>query len=180
VSSGGFDFVQSGGVASSTVILAGGNATVMLGGTVVDSIVSSGGIQTVSSGGTLSGATLSGGFLEIQSGGTAGTSMIGFGTLGGTLELDDSQHFNGVISGFGVPGGIDLTDISYGSGTTVGYSGDNTGGILTVTDGSHTATLSLLGQYVVANFAIQSDGHGGTLVVDPPVADQSLLYNVPV
>jgi len=136
---------------------------------------SSGGSEVVSSGGTLSGATLSGGLLEIQSGGTAGTSTIGFGTLGGTLELDDSQHFNGVISGFGVPGGIDLTDISYGSGTTVGYSGDISSGTLTVSDGLHTATLHLLGQYIAANFAIQSDGNGGTLVTDPPVADQSLL-----
>jgi len=128
-----------------------------------------------------SGATLSGGFLEIRSGGTAGTSQINFttgGTGGGTLQLDDSVHFNGVISGFGVPGGIDLRDISFAnSGFSLGYSGDTSSGILTVTDGTNTAQIHLLGQYVAGNFTAQTDGNGGTLITDPPVVGQYSLYN---
>jgi len=42
-------------------------------------------------------------------------------------------------------------------------------GTLTVTDGTHTAKLAMLGQYVLGNFHIANDGHGGTLVSDPPV-----------
>jgi hypothetical protein len=38
-----------------------------------------------------------------------------------------------------------------------------------VTDGSHTATLTLLGQYSAANFSLSSDGVGGTLIKDPAV-----------
>jgi hypothetical protein len=45
-----------------------------------------------------------------------------------------------------------------------------TSGTLAVTDGTHVARLRLLGQYVTANFHVQSDGHGGTYVSDPPVA----------
>ncbi len=122
----------------------------------------------------LIGATLSGGSLEIQSGGIAGTSQINFttgGTVGGTPQLDDSVHFSGTISGFGVPGNIDLRDIAFGSATTLGFSeaGDNLSGTLTVSDGTHTANIILLGQYATGNFTKQSDGNGGTLITDPPL-----------
>jgi len=38
-----------------------------------------------------------------------------------------------------------------------------------VTDGTHTARLVMLGNYVAANFHLANDGTGGTLVFDPPV-----------
>jgi hypothetical protein len=118
----------------------------------------------------LSGATLNGGLIEIMSGGSAGTSELDFAaSAGGTLQLDDSVHFGGIISGFGVPGGIDLRDIAFGTGTTLGYSDSGGSGTLTVQAGSATATINLIGQYVQANFHIQADGYGGTLVTDPPV-----------
>ena len=62
-----------------------------------------------------------------------------------------------------------MADIAFGSGTTLGYSGNSSSGTLSVTDGSHTANILLLGQYVAGNFNIASDGTGGTLVTDPPV-----------
>ena len=37
-------------------------------------------------------------------------------------------------------------------------------GTLTVTDGVHTASIQLLGQYTASEFATASDGHGGTLI----------------
>jgi hypothetical protein len=56
--------------------------------------------------------------------------------------------------------------IEYASGNT-----SNTSGTLTVTDGgAATANIALLGTYVAGQFHITSDGHGGTLVTDPPVA----------
>jgi hypothetical protein len=134
-------------------------------------VLSSGGYGLVFSGGIVSGATLSGGELEFQSSGTAGSSTLGFAG-GGTLKLDDSAHFssNTVISGFGVPGSIDLADVLFSSsGMTLGYSGNTLSGTLTVGDGTHTAHLALLGNYVVGNFHMANDGNGGTLVTDPPV-----------
>jgi hypothetical protein len=44
-----------------------------------------------------------------------------------------------------------------------------------VNDGTHTANLLLLGQYAAAQFAMSSDGHGGTLIADPPVPQQPML-----
>ena len=86
---------------------------------------------------------------------------------------DDSQNFDGQISGFGIPGAIDFADIAFGAQTTLGFTEapGNTSGTLTVSDGTHTAAILLLGQYLAANFNMASDGHGGTLVTDPPLPD---------
>ena len=53
--------------------------------------------------------------------------------------------------------------------STIGYAAnaDNSGGILTLGDvaQTHSVSLALLGQYAAASdFAVASDGHGGTLV----------------
>jgi autotransporter passenger strand-loop-strand repeat protein len=169
--------VGTGGVASGTMVSAGGQAFVF--GSAVGDTINSGGGEYVSSGGVLNGATLNGGFLEIRSGATAGTGVIGFTSAGGILQLDDSQHFNGAISGFGIPGDIDLRDIAFGPSTTLGYSGNTTSGILTVQDGTHTASIHLLGQYVAGNFKLSNDGAGGTLVTDPPFFDPVLPTGIP-
>jgi autotransporter passenger strand-loop-strand repeat protein len=166
VLNGGTDVVAIGGVGSGTTISAGGETFVY--GSATGSIVASGGVELVQAGGTLNGATLSGGLIDIRSGSTAGTSQINFTSAGGTLQLDDSQHFNGVISGFGVPGGIDLTDIAF-SGATLGYTNNVNSGVLTITNGANVATIQVLGQYVQANFNLSNDGNGGVLVTDPPV-----------
>jgi hypothetical protein len=42
------------------------------------------------------------------------------------------------------------------------------GGTLHVTDGTHTANIALLGNYMASVFVAGSDGHGGTAVTDPP------------
>jgi hypothetical protein len=49
-------------------------------------------------------------------------------------------------------------------------SGANASGTLTVSGGGHVAHIALLGQYVQGNFHSASDGMGGTLITDPPVA----------
>jgi hypothetical protein len=38
---------------------------------------------------------------------------------------------------------------------------------LKVTDGVHTANITLLGQYSASSFAMASDNDGGTLIEDP-------------
>src|SRR5215813_9893880 len=65
---------------------------------------------------------------------------------------------------------LDLADIALGSNTTLGYvaNSNNTGGTLTVSDGTHTANIALLGQYMAASFVMATDGSGGTLIHDPP------------
>ena len=60
-----------------------------------------------------------------------------------------------------------------GAGATIAYSGNNSPGTLTVSDGTHTASIALLGNYSLANFTASSDGHGGTSVIDPPLPQAS-------
>jgi trimeric autotransporter adhesin len=45
-----------------------------------------------------------------------------------------------------------------------GANAAGTGGTLTLGDGTHWASLSLLGQYAAAGFAIGADATGGGLV----------------
>jgi hypothetical protein len=68
---------------------------------------------------------------------------------------------------------LDLADIAFGSGTTRSFVEDASGksGMLSVTDAVNTASITLLGQHMAANFNLASDGHGGTLVTDPTMTD---------
>src|SRR5216683_1134605 len=78
---------------------------------------------------------------------------------------------------------FNLSNPSFGANATLGYSanGDNAGGALPVSDGMHTASLALVGQYAAAGFATASDQGGGTIVTDTPAqgggSDPNLLTN---
>jgi len=104
---------------------------------------------------------------------------------GGTLQLDASASFarDAVsIAGFGGNDVLDLQDILHDAAhtTTLAYSpinpgfGGSTSGTLTVSDGTHTASLLLFGQYSASSFVVQGgDGNGGTLIAD---AHQTAMY----
>jgi len=40
--------------------------------------------------------------------------------------------------------------------------------MLTVTGGAQVAKINLTGDYLTSTFTLSSDGHGGTVVTDPP------------
>lgn len=88
----------------------------------------------------------------------------------GALTLDASTQFAGTVSGLAPGNYLDLPDLGFGAASTLGYAPNsgNTGGALTVSDGVHTANIALLGQYAASSFVTASDGHGGTLITDPP------------
>jgi hypothetical protein len=89
----------------------------------------------------------------------------------GTLQLDDSAQFIGTVAGLATGNFLDLADIAFGAGTTLSYAPNrfDTAGVLSVTDGSHTANIVLWGHYVAANFVMSNDGGGHVLITDPPV-----------
>jgi hypothetical protein len=58
---------------------------------------------------------------------------------------------------------------------TYAANNDHTGDTLTVSDGLHAQSLALLGQYMASSFSMASDGHGGTLITDPALTQQSQL-----
>ena len=97
---------------------------------------------------------------------------------GGTLVVD--PPISGSLTPEGdhpTASGIDLSEISFGANTRLAYAAnnDNAGGTLTVSDGSHAQSLALLGQYMASSFSMASDGHGGTLITDPALTQQSQL-----
>ena len=90
----------------------------------------------------------------------------------GILELGKSQGYTGTISGFSKTGGtsLDLADISFVGAGEATFSGTKAGGVLTVSDGTHTAHINLKGDYRTSVFISASDGHGGTIIHDPMAA----------
>jgi hypothetical protein len=105
----------------------------------------------------------------------AESNSVTFHSATGELILDHSADFTGTIFGFTGDGTltgsdlIDLRDISFSVLEQTSYAD----GVLTVSDGVHTAHLSFDGNYQLANFKLVDDGHGGTTVYDPPVNDSS-------
>ena len=92
---------------------------------------------------------------------------VAFSGTTGTLWLDQPSTFTGKVSGFGAQNGIDLPGIAFGPQTTLGYSpnSNNTGGTLSLTAGANSAHIALLGSYMASSFVMESDNHGGTMVV---------------
>jgi hypothetical protein len=97
----------------------------------------------------------------------------------GTLQLDAAKSYTGKISGLTPSNALDLADVAYTAGMTVGYQPNTSGpagGVLTV----GSANIALLGNYMASMFVVSSDGRGGTNVVDPPAATQSPLLAHPL
>jgi hypothetical protein len=96
------------------------------------------------------------------------SAPVAFLGTSGTLLLDPSSDFTGTVSGMSGQDMIDFSDIKFITPQAPSYSGNSSGGTLTVSDGSHTANIALLGNYLASTFAASSDGHGGTSVIQVP------------
>jgi hypothetical protein len=115
--------------------------------------------------------------------GAASTATITFANGAGNtgeLVLADSKDFTGTIAGFTGDGTtansdlIDATDLNIAdvalSKTTYADHGDGTGTLtLYNANGQALDSINFNGNYQLANFTIENDGDGGTLIVDPPV-----------
>jgi autotransporter passenger strand-loop-strand repeat protein len=166
IGSGGIDVVVSGGTQSGTVV---SGVDVVVSGAATGTTVASGGVEIVESGSVDSAVTISGGLFEVMSGASTHGAPVTFAG-GGTLALDASQSFHGLVAGFGAGDQLDLKDIGFGSGTHVSVTEANGGTTLTVTDGAHTASIELLGQYTASQFTSASDSTGGTIIGEQPPA----------
>ncbi|MHC6151678.1 hypothetical protein ACVSQB_07765 [Bradyrhizobium elkanii] len=120
-----------------------------------------------------SSATIAAGAtLELTGASNAAVTFLG---STGTLKLDNSASFTGTVAGMTGSDTIDFANVNFATVQTPTFSGDSTHGTLTVTDGTVTATIALLGNYMASTFTASSDGHGGTSVVDPPAMQVSQL-----
>ncbi len=128
--------------------------------------VSQGGSLTAN--GAVSGgaAVIAGGTLDFAATFTGDVDFTGVGTL----ELSHARNYSGTITGFSSSGAntIDLGNIAFVNAGEATFVGNAIGGVLTATDGTHTAHLNLVGDYTGSTFTAASDGHGGVTITDPP------------
>jgi hypothetical protein len=96
------------------------------------------------------------------------SGSVTFAGASGTLKLDNSSSFAGTVAGMTGQDTIDFADMDPTKVQQPTFNGNSTGGTLNVTDGTHSANIALLGNYMASVFVAGSDGHGGTSVVDPP------------
>jgi hypothetical protein len=121
---------------------------------------------TVSSGGFVSGGlTISGGGTANISGGVAAGQDVLFSGAG-DLALSNLSNFHALIGGASTGDEFDLGGFAFGPGETFSYTeaANLLSGTLGVHDGGLTANLTLLGKYVTSDFALSTDGHGGSFV----------------
>jgi hypothetical protein len=93
----------------------------------------------------------------------------------GALVLGRSQDYDGVISNFSHKSRsvLDLRDIGFVGSSEATFSGTASDGLLTVTDGAHTASIRLQGDYRAETFVASADGLGGTDVIVQKAKDVS-------
>lgn len=95
--------------------------------------------------------------------------------VGDTISLK-SYIYEDSHQSFDLTPGIDLHTISFGPQTTLAYAPntDNSGGTISVSDGTHNASIALLGQYAEADFHTATDFHGGTYITNPHLTGAAL------
>ena len=86
--------------------------------------------------------------------------------------LNNSARFAGTVAGFATGDSIDVEDVKFIAGKDF-Y--DPTSGLITVTDGTNTAKIQLLGQYMASDFDFASNGHGGTLITEHASASAATM-----
>jgi hypothetical protein len=89
----------------------------------------------------------------------------------GTLKLDAATSYTGTVAGLTTVDRLDLANLTYSPTTTATTSNaTKTSTTLNVTNGTQTAKIVLLGNYIASTFTTSNDGYGGTMVVDPHTA----------
>jgi hypothetical protein len=85
-------------------------------------------------------------------------SPVGDEFQGTAANLNGAQ-----IANWGTADSLDFTDMA-GATTTVLYAQATGQGTLTVTEGSHSAAVELIGTYNATWFHVSTDAHGGALI----------------
>ena len=170
VNSGTLEATGSGGLVVNSAIQNSGNIWADGGNVTVNGAVTGNGTATISGSSTL----------EFSAASNDNTSFAAGAT--GTLKLDHAENFTGSVSGFGAGDALDLADIAFGANLTVGYSANatGTGGTLSISDTTHSASIALFGQFAAAGFHVGSDAGSGTMVTyTPPDQRTASLITLP-
>ena len=85
----------------------------------------------------------------------------------GLIVFNDADTFTGNISGFDFNDQIDLRDVVFDPNTGLSYLDNGNGsGVLTITDGTRSIQIAMLGAYQTADFVMASNGQGGLLLTN--------------
>jgi hypothetical protein len=143
------------------------------GGLVVQSDVVNNGVLWANGGnvtleGNVSGngsALISGSATLEFAGASAENTAFASGSTG-VLVLDHSFDFSGILSGMTSANHIDVLDFHFADAPSLSYiaNADNTGGTLTISDGTHAANIALVGKFDPAGFQESADKGQGTLI----------------
>ena len=112
------------------------------------------------------GSAVIDGVAAIELGGLFAETITIDPSAAGTLVFDHAGKFSGAVVGFNDNDQLHLTDIA-AVNATLNYTPNaaGTGGILSVSDGTHTANIQLQGQYAADDFHSAADPTGGTSIV---------------
>ena len=105
---------------------------------------------------------------------SAAAGIVTFAGSTGTLKLDLPSAFSGSIAGFtgdGTLSGsdhIDLVNLAFNNLVAADSTYSTSTHLLQVSNGTSTDVVQFIGTYAAANFKFATDGHGGTIVYDPP------------
>jgi hypothetical protein len=129
------------------------------------SLMAEGGNITIHGDVTGSGTALIDGGATIEFGGASSATTSFTATATGTLMLDNSAGFTGTVTGFAANDQIDLADIQ-ASGAVLSFAANGNGnsGTLTVSDGTHTANITLVGTYDPTGFHLGPDHALGVVI----------------
>ena len=120
---------------------------------------------------TVDGPVTGSGLVVISGGTAAFVGALGeraqFLAGGGVLELFQSQSYANRVYGFAANGSttLDLRDIGFTGSGEASFRPQPYGGILTVSDGTHTADIKLVGAFSNVTFVAASDGQGGVDII---------------
>lgn len=174
VNAGLIEATGAGGLVISSPVNNTGTLNASRGDLTVNGVVNNTGVLSASGGSlTVNGAVTGAGQATIDRGKLDFTSSFNekviFTGATGVLELGQSQSYTNTITGFSTGGGtrLDLRDIGFVDANEATFSGTTTSGVLTVSDGVHTAHINLKGYYLGSTFTAASDGRGGTIIRDP-------------
>jgi hypothetical protein len=94
--------------------------------------------------------------LELAS---AFSGQVSFAGPNGILKLLDPASFAGTVAGMTGQDTVDLANINPTKVQVPNYSGTASSGTLTVTDGSRSANIALLGNYLASSFVTSPRGY---------------------
>jgi len=166
----GGEIVYAGGAITTPAVSAGGLIGIAPGIKVSGMVVGTGVTFFVSSGATASATTLRNGTEIVSAGGV----VAGTVTMSGISDLSvaGTTGIALTLSGFATGDLLRLADFQSMAAEKLTFveNGAKTRGVLTVTDGQLSATITLFGQYVAAGFHTMPDGSIGSVIQYNPIS----------